>query len=179
MNRIDETGHRYGKLVVIKQAEKRVADEITWFCKCDCGGEKVVRGRDLRYGKTKSCGCLQHRLKYPKGEAAFNKLWGHYKQNAKKRGHKFSLLKRDFRRLTSYPCYYCGAIPNQVMRPKCSRSGNYIYNGLDRVDNNKGYTLDNAVPCCYICNKAKGSLSQDEFVIWIHKLIKFQSKKHD
>lgn len=30
-----------------------------WFCVCDCGKERIVRGNDLRNGKTKACGCLQ------------------------------------------------------------------------------------------------------------------------
>jgi hypothetical protein len=35
--------------------------------------------------------------------------------------------------------------------------GIYTYNGIDRVDNSKGYTPENTVPCCKICNKIKGT----------------------
>lgn len=33
-----------------------------WNCKCDCGTERAVDGRELRRGKTKSCGCLRDEL---------------------------------------------------------------------------------------------------------------------
>jgi hypothetical protein len=45
--------------------------------------------------------------------------------------------------------------------------GNYTYNGLDRVNNSKGYTRTNVVPCCIICNNAKRTLSLSEFLEWI------------
>lgn len=37
------------------------------------------------------------------------------------------------------------------------------YNGIDRTDNDKGYTTDNCVSCCGKCNSLKGTLSQGEF----------------
>ena len=42
-------------------------------------------------------------------------------------------------------------------------NGDYVYNGIDRIDNNKGYTIDNIVPCCAKCNYAKGKLTLQEF----------------
>jgi len=52
----DLTGRRFGKLVVVRLDHvKRMS---YWFCKCDCGNEKVIRGTHLTYGKVKSCGCL-------------------------------------------------------------------------------------------------------------------------
>jgi hypothetical protein len=29
-----------------------------WLCQCDCGAEETIRGKSLRSGNTKSCGCL-------------------------------------------------------------------------------------------------------------------------
>ena len=29
-----------------------------YLCKCTCGNEKIIRGKDLKYNKIKSCGCL-------------------------------------------------------------------------------------------------------------------------
>lgn len=52
----DLTGRRFGKLVVIEQAE-HAGDRIQWRCVCDCGTESVVRASSLTRGKTKSCGC--------------------------------------------------------------------------------------------------------------------------
>lgn len=60
MNVIDMTGRRYGRLVVVKQSDKRFGTKqaIGWLCACDCGKEIVVRGYSLRCGNTQSCGCL-------------------------------------------------------------------------------------------------------------------------
>ena len=53
----DLTGQRFGHLLVLKQLED--IDGWTQFlCKCDCGNEKIVKGICLKYGVTKSCGCL-------------------------------------------------------------------------------------------------------------------------
>lgn len=55
----DETGHRYGKLVVL---EKDITPEgkegLYWKCQCDCGNIITVKGDYLRNGDTQSCGCI-------------------------------------------------------------------------------------------------------------------------
>ena len=35
------------------------------------------------------------------------------------------------------------------------------------------------MPCCHICNKAKGGLTLIEFKNWINNLIKFNIKNED
>lgn len=40
----------------------------------------------------------------------------------------------------------------------------YVWNGIDRVDNSKGYTMKNCVPCDGVVNKAKLCMSKDEFL---------------
>ena len=58
VKKIDLTGQRYGRLTVIKEAEK-VNNRITWLCKCDCGNEVTIKSVYLRTGETQSCGCLK------------------------------------------------------------------------------------------------------------------------
>ena len=58
----DLTGKRFGKLVVIKRAENQ-GNNRQWFCKCDCGTEKIIGGRHLTSGNTVSCGCYRHEIK--------------------------------------------------------------------------------------------------------------------
>ena len=53
----DLTGMRFGSFVVLKREEDDSSKQVKWLCKCDCGNEKVVRGNDLKQGKSKSCGC--------------------------------------------------------------------------------------------------------------------------
>lgn len=69
---IDETGNRYGRLVVIERADNKGKDTC-WKCKCDCGNETIVRGYDLRSGQTKSCGCYHmDKCKEPKNPRIYN-----------------------------------------------------------------------------------------------------------
>ena len=61
----DETGRRYGKVVVTGPAgsdtSKGNGGGALWHCKCDCGGTKTVRGGQLRQGKVVTCGkCASH-----------------------------------------------------------------------------------------------------------------------
>lgn len=51
---IDEVGHKYGSLTVIKYAKDKNG-RGAWLCQCDCGNTKIVRGSDLRKGKITHC----------------------------------------------------------------------------------------------------------------------------
>ena len=159
---IDETGNRYGKLVVVHQ----VSDErrgAYWLCKCDCGNEKIVSGTNLRGGYTSSCGCFLKSL--PVGGAAFNAVYENIKRGAIRRGLALDLTKEQVRILSKKQCHYCGCPPKQVS--KSYGRGDFIYNGLDRIDNAKGYSLENVVPCCKKCNFAKNTMSINVFREWI------------
>lgn len=57
-NFIDITGQTFSKLTVIKRDGKNKEGKATWLCKCECGKESIVTGKQLRTGKTRSCGCL-------------------------------------------------------------------------------------------------------------------------
>ena len=57
--KIDLTGQRFGRLVVIRDSgERKNGQGVIWECKCDCGEISVVYSMSLRNGDTKSCGCL-------------------------------------------------------------------------------------------------------------------------
>ena len=54
--RIDRTGRRYGRLLVLGPSDRRDGSNIVWRCRCDCGTEIEVSGRHLG-SPTVSCGC--------------------------------------------------------------------------------------------------------------------------
>ncbi|KKN88784.1 hypothetical protein LCGC14_0243910 [marine sediment metagenome] len=57
---IDETGNKYGRLLVLKDSGQRAGDgAIVWLCLCSCGEKLTVSGKSLRSGNTTSCGCFQ------------------------------------------------------------------------------------------------------------------------
>lgn len=48
--------------------------------------------------------------------------------------------------------------------------GDFIYNGLSKIDPNKNFSLDNVFTCCKKCNDSKGNKSLDEFKDWCLKI---------
>lgn len=55
----DLTGMRFGRLKVIERKPNNSWRQAMWLCQCDCGETKIVVGRNLTSGGTRSCGCLQ------------------------------------------------------------------------------------------------------------------------
>lgn len=52
LNLINE---RIGNLTVIKRVKNNIQGNTMWLCRCDCGKEFIVCGRNLSSGKTKRC----------------------------------------------------------------------------------------------------------------------------
>lgn len=180
----DLTGNRYGKLTVLSRAKNR-KKIIYWLCQCDCGKRKEISYTGLYLG-TKSCGCLRKdmirnrnktkfkRLAY--GEAAKRALYRQYKRHADERNLLFEIDIEYFANLTKMECGYCGSKPRNVFLPN-SKNGPYIYNGIDRLDNTKGYIIENCVPCCETCNRAKLQMTVDEFINWIDNVYEYVHNK--
>ena len=59
MTYIDETGNRYGKLIVLRKDNTGTHDDGTyWICRCDCGNITTVKASNLRCARpVRSCGC--------------------------------------------------------------------------------------------------------------------------
>jgi len=183
-NVIDITGQRFGRLIVIGRSLPNTKNRGTrWLCKCDCGNEKIILKGSLMGGKTKSCGCLQMeqirrvgKKKLDYGIANMRSIFEKYQYKAKKRKLRFDLTEDQFKEITQRDCYYCGVKPSNIKNSKGS-NGEYTYSGMDRVDNNKGYTIDNVVPCCITCNMAKNNKTLHEFKDWIKKVYSNMEKR--
>ena len=181
----DETGNRYGKLVVLERAGSynyrgSLSVVATWMCQCDCGNKTVVHGAHLRSGATQSCSCLVGTVgpgrRLPKGESAFRRIVRSYARSAAKADRVWELTNREAKTLMGQPCHYCGGEPNNISFAK-KDNGAFIYNGLDRLDNSKGYTLENVVPCCWACNRAKGKGTYQEFLTWLDQIAAWRRKE--
>jgi len=175
----DIAGEKYNMLTAIKRVKRPKGMKDTgawWLVKCDCGKEKVMRANSLRTKNTKSCGCSTGRLMresrlLEKGLAQKRTVFAYYKTHAKKLNILFELDFVKFIKSTQQNCYYCGAKPSNVQKSR-NNNGNFIYSGIDRKNNNLGYTLKNCVPCCKICNIAKNNRSEKDFYIWAEKIVK-------
>lgn len=83
-----------------------------------------------------------------------------YERGAKSRGYTFQLTIEEFETLVIQPCFFCGIQPLQ-------KRWDYFFNGIDRRNNELGYIKGNVAPCCGICNKAKSTRKEEDFIEWI------------
>ena len=153
---------------------EKVRYENVWKyrCRCSCGTERLVNGVTLKRGTSKSCGCLAFEIKsLPPGEAMFNQVLSDYRNNASRRNLLFDLTREDAWALFTAECFYCGAPPSSVKRGHGHRTGVFTYNGIDRKNSSKGYTTDNCVTSCSVCNHHKRTQTVEEFFTWIGYLL--------
>ena len=57
--RQDLTGQRFGRLTAVRATEIRQSGSVVWECLCDCGNTTLASTSSLKFGNTKSCGCLR------------------------------------------------------------------------------------------------------------------------
>lgn len=150
---------------------------------CSCGEQKVVRKNHVDTGKIRSCGCLlSESSRYARlsvrvyGKTSQGTAWAKFLQTAKRRGKENILSRAQWLDLTQKPCAYCGVPPSHRVKAM-SGIGDFICNGIDRVDNAQGYTPENSVPCCYKCNSFKSAFGLEEFLVHVEKIQSFQSGK--
>lgn len=196
-NIIDLTGLRFGRLFVLEFSEKRGANgQPKWVVQCDCGVIKTVLGFNLRSHQLKSCGCIvkeQAKEKWQQNAIKRRKGFGHANsraiynskiKEARGRGIEFDIHFEDWVKLASSNCYYCDIEPMRMYKKKKQEYGKFKFNGLDRVISQKPYTIDNVVPCCWNCNKAKSALAQSEFYeliekIYFNRIVKGKTITHE
>ena len=170
--RLDLAGRTFGRLTVSKFAGRTERNASIWECKCSCGIIIKTRGCRLVNGSTKSCGCFRletvrhgaHHKRAQKEGTAFRAVLYQYKANAKTRGLEWELSDDQFKALTSAKCYYTGFSPSRIQKSKSGSEDTYVYNGIDRLDNSKGYTIKNCVPCCFEVNAMKRDFSKERFI---------------
>ncbi len=98
-----------------------------------------------------SCGMMAAApLRYlPDSRAKSVATYNTYKNDKIRRGREFDLSEPQYYALTSMSCTYCGIA-------ECR--------GIDRVDNSKGYLIENCAPCCKFCNRLKCDRPLDTFL---------------
>lgn len=73
--------------------------------------------------------------------------YNHGKHSAKVRELEFSLSFDEYSNIIKNKCYYCD--------DKLSSTREIAGFGIDRLNNNIGYEINNCVSCCSFCNKLK------------------------
>ena len=188
----DYTGLKANKLTAISFIERK--NKVTyWKFKCDCGNYKITNAAKVFMSNptVRSCGCIKiiawrkvvinNKKKsdayiYPIKRTQKSYYYD-YKSSAKKRNYSFDISFDLFMSLVTSNCFYCNSKPNKAV--KMNFRGiiypEFICNGVDRKNNKKGYSIENCVPCCINCNRAKNTMDFIAFVDWIN-FIKTQPK---
>lgn len=159
-----EIGNVLDKLTIIDIRYEN--GKYRYECLCACGNSEVYNKNPLR--RSLLCNkCLAVEIgvknRLLNNEAAKNRLYGKYKKRIENKKKEFCLTKTQFNTFISEECYYCASPPS-------IDSEKIIRNGIDRIDSNIGYLIDNCVSCCETCNRAKSDKSMIEFLQWIEKL---------
>jgi 5-methylcytosine-specific restriction endonuclease McrA len=172
-----------GRLTVRRKCGRAYVSKLcpygiqNYECECTCG--KVFE--TIRPDKTRSCGCLakesaanvvRTHIRLPLGESARRGVLSTYRNNAKRRKHCWSITEDQFNHLIAQNCAYCGSPPSNVYK-HANTHGHLVYSGIDRKNSRVGYTSENCVPCCGICNKSKGVLDHAAFLGHVKKILQF------
>lgn len=130
-------------------------DGLSSLVCCHCGRECPIsefrlKTNGKRSGRCRACRSEASRenLRLPQSR------WTVGRSIAKRRGIPWDISLEDYLPLISRPCHYCGG-------PLAPTGG-----GLDRMDNEGTYSIDNVVPCCRGCNTVKGErFTYDEMLL--------------
>lgn len=121
---------------MIIRNNKNIKPYTNYMCKlCERNKDKERRQEPQRK-KQLSDNNKKHRMSL-KGR------FGNLKHGSLRRKIDCNINFNDFENLHKLPCYYCNDLLNNDIG--CGH-------GLDRIDNSKGYTLDNVLKCCGFCN---------------------------
>lgn len=193
MRCIDYTDQKIGHLTVkLRVADKEYISsrQVQWLCECECGKQVLMVSTRLRRKEPSlSCGCKnftgEHKnSKHSATEASFLGLFNRNKQSARKRGIDWDLSLAEFISIVTQPCVWCKEPPFTPYNSSLANNGytqlkhltprlvggKILVNGIDRIDNSKGYTLENVQPSCKYCNFARNDRTQNEFLTWLTKL---------
>jgi hypothetical protein len=112
-----------------------------------------VKNYNKEYGKT-----IDGKLRYKKYNQTNKGKYKLLRRRHEKKWKESVILLEEFKYIVLQPCKYCGGF-NQSK-------------GIDRIKNSDGYTKENSVSCCKMCNYMKKNYSLKEFLSQIEKIYK-------
>ena len=154
--KIDLTNQKFGRLNVIRDSKERTkCGHIIWLCKCSCGKRVKIISGNLRWGHTRSCGCLKEEQRKIHGKANLRHgendksrlyvAWINLKRKCYNRnavnyknygGKKVRVCKEWLDRKTGYISFRAWALNHGYSASFC----NFI---VDRIDRKKNYSPSN------------------------------------
>jgi hypothetical protein len=177
-------GKSFGRLLVIDKIME--GNKTHWLCLCDCDELTVADcGAILKSGHKTSCGCYHSEIS-SKTVIERNKTHRYAKYEPMESvariiyATKYSdgtLQYEEFFDLSQKDCRYCGIKPSNIRNVATNNRSQYfndncifIYNGLDRVDNDLPHNTNNCVTACDECNSSKNKYTLSFFLNMVENI---------
>lgn len=165
-----------------------------WLCQCKCGRFSKLYTSVLRIGHTKTCGKCLYRVKrslYTKCGSEHHAWTGHVEITgrywkslecgAKKRNLEFKITIEEAWNLFLLQNRKCAlsGVELILLSVRDKKDGIQKTASLDRIDNSKGYHIDNVQWVHKDVNIMKITLSEMEFINWCKTIADFQRNKNN
>lgn len=146
----------YEKVVMycMNHRQRRIDEDISEYLKRNAQNAKQWRENNPEKTKENNKSRLEN----------LNIHYSNYIRSARDKNLDFKISQEEFNKIVKEPCHYCNVIQERG------------FNGIDRLDSNTGYVLDNCVSCCKTCNYMKCSLSTDVFLKRIEHILTYNNK---
>jgi hypothetical protein len=141
----DLSGHRFGRLTVIKREGNNKCGSALWLCKCECGNAKIVIAANLVAKNVKSCGCLRTLHGYHT-EPTY-RSWQAMIQRCTNPNHS------AYKRYGNKGVTVCQEWIDDFRNFLNDMGERHEGKTLDRIDNDKGYSKEN---CRWATTKDQG-----------------------
>lgn len=177
------------------ELQKLISGGNIWIVKCTkCGKLQEQSIPNMKKHKKDTCFYCEHPNSSKPAfgrtrQACMNideRIYTYYKNSVENRNldplnkqKEWNLNFEQYKKLIHSNCFYCGEPPtnDNVWNKSGKRSSDieevYI-NGIDRIDSNKGYSIDNCVPCCPQCNHMKLHYTTEQFFHKIKQIYNYQ-----
>lgn len=133
----DLSGQKFNMLTYLRISHVGKDKREYWIFKCECGNQKIIRKSKVKYGETKSCGCLNGNFKHGMRDTPTYRSWSNMRTRClNPNSNRYKIygergIKVCDRWLNSFENF----LLDMGKRPKNT--------SLDRIDNNLGYSKEN------------------------------------
>jgi len=167
----DLSGKKFGKWTVLRRTESSRSGHTRFECICECGNVKNVLSTHLIRGNSNHCGCYvlrgpEHPQWKGHGEISAD-FWDSIKRGADGRKGRRTAVSFDITIQQAWDLF-------EAQSRRCALTGLALVMGqrhnhlrtasLDRIDNSKGYTIDNVQWLHKDINRMKGTFDEKYFI---------------
>jgi len=148
----------------IKEYKERNLDKIKKSNKeyKDKNKKDILEKQAAWYQENRERILAENKIKQKKPE----KRYVTTRNQATRRKIEMLLTLEEYKSIISKPCFYCNYLLGSPVEKGC---------GIDRLNNNIGYTVDNSVSCCRICNQIKmDNLTPEETKAAVEAILKIR-----